>query len=103
MRRLTSNHAPEAHDGIEPAALSCMLRGKRNLEGAGHPNHGDIVRRHAGFCERRQRARLKPIGDVFVVLRYDHREPKPRRASRTLNRIHVQRSWFDKLTTSDFL
>jgi hypothetical protein len=58
VRRLAANHAPEADDRVEAAGPRRVLRGDRDLEGAGDAHDADVVVFRAVAAQAIERAGL---------------------------------------------
>ena len=74
VRGRAANEATQADDGLESSRRGRAPRRERDLEGAGHLQHGHVIRRHTGARQGRQRAGLQPVGDEVVILRHDDRD-----------------------------
>src|SRR5512135_2248219 len=71
MRRFAAYQAAKANDRVEAAGLCGAPCRHRDLEGAGHPQNGNVVLRQARRLQRLDRAGLQLVGDKVVVTRHD--------------------------------
>src|SRR5215510_8525576 len=80
VRGLSPDHDADADDAGVASRRREVVRGLRQLEGAGHPVHLDRVGTEPGGAQRLQRARYQPLRDALVETGRDDREPERGRA-----------------------